>query len=251
MRRWVTMIEPPANSRTSPAPTVQRRSKPVNGSVLADAFAGFPLLLFGALLEVAGATVPFGVVDDVVGSFVDFDGDVPLPGDGLVLVLGVPVLGVAGVVGVVGVVGELGLFSGPYPFVAVPSTASAGAADARPSARTTGRINNLRRARDVRLPTVAASDACGLLEAMALVRVMPTSDSWSDERCGPCVGASCGDLKPILLTNAVLRSSFAVSGQLPPVNLLLERTPSATRSITHGGHRGHRHPERGPLSLLA
>jgi hypothetical protein len=89
------MIEPPASTRNSPAPTVQRRSRPVNGSVLADAFAGC-VLVAGALLEVAGATLPLGVVDGVAGSFVDFAGDVPLEGD-------VPVLGVVagGVVGVV------------------------------------------------------------------------------------------------------------------------------------------------------
>ncbi len=102
------MIEPPATSRSSPAPTVQRRSKPVNGSVLADAFAGFAPLVAGALLAVAGATDLAGVVGSA--SFVDFDGEVPLPGDGVVVagvvVAGVVVAGVvvAGVV-VVGVVG--------------------------------------------------------------------------------------------------------------------------------------------------
>lgn len=75
----------------------------MNGSVVAVAFAGC-VLFAGALLAFAGATVLAGVVDDVVGVFVDFDGDVPLPGDGAV-VAGVLVAGVGGVVGVVGVVG--------------------------------------------------------------------------------------------------------------------------------------------------
>ena len=55
-------------------PTVQRRSKPVNGNVLA--FAGF--VADGVLLVVAGATALLGVV----GVFVVFDGDVPLFGAG-------------------------------------------------------------------------------------------------------------------------------------------------------------------------
>jgi hypothetical protein len=76
----------------------------VKGNVLADAFAGF-VLVAGALLEFAGATVLDGVVEvPVVGVFVDFDGDVPLFGE---VVAGVVVAGVvvAGVVagGVVGV----------------------------------------------------------------------------------------------------------------------------------------------------
>jgi hypothetical protein len=78
----------------------------VNGNVLADAFAGF-VLVAGALLEFAGATVLDGVVEVPAGVFVDFDGDVPLFGVVVagVLVAGVVVAGVvAGVVGVVGVV---------------------------------------------------------------------------------------------------------------------------------------------------
>jgi hypothetical protein len=72
--RCITMIEPPAHTRSSPAPTVQRRSKPVNGNVLA--FAGFV-----AVLVVAGETVLAGVL-------VAFDGDVPLFGEGVVVGLG-------------------------------------------------------------------------------------------------------------------------------------------------------------------
>jgi hypothetical protein len=80
----------------------------VNGNVLAEAFAGF-VLVAGALLEFAGATVLDGVVEVPVGVFVDFDGDVPLFGVVVagVVVAGVVVAGVvvAGVVaGVVGVV---------------------------------------------------------------------------------------------------------------------------------------------------
>jgi hypothetical protein len=67
-----------------------------------------------------------------------------------------------------------------YLLVSVPVVARAGATGARPSAKTTGRITSLRRARDDPLPVVA------------LVRVMPTSRSWSCE-LRP-IGASCGDL---------------------------------------------------------
>ena len=74
-RRCITMIEPPAHTRSSPPPTIQVRLKPVNGSVLA--FAG-DVVVVGVLLVVAGSTVLAGVV--VVGVLVDFDGDVPLPG---------------------------------------------------------------------------------------------------------------------------------------------------------------------------
>ena len=72
------MIEPPAHTRSSPPPTVQRRSKPVNGSELA--FAGEEVVV-GELLAVAGSTV----LDGVVGVLVDFDGEVPLFGEGFVV----------------------------------------------------------------------------------------------------------------------------------------------------------------------
>jgi hypothetical protein len=98
------MIEPPAPRSSRPAPTVQRRSRPVKGSVLADAFAGC-VPVAGALLELDGATVLDGVVEVPVGVFVDFDGEVPLFGEVVagVVVAGVVVAGVvvAGVVGVV------------------------------------------------------------------------------------------------------------------------------------------------------
>jgi hypothetical protein len=82
-RRCITMIEPPAHTSNNPPPTVHVRLKPVNGNVLA--FAGC-VLVVGTLLVVAGATVLVaGVVE--VGVFVDFDGDVPLFGVGVVGVL--------------------------------------------------------------------------------------------------------------------------------------------------------------------
>jgi hypothetical protein len=68
------MIEPPAAISSSPPPTVQRRSKPVNGRVLA--FAG-SVAVVGVVLVVAGSTALV-----VVGVFVDFDGEVPLFGSG-------------------------------------------------------------------------------------------------------------------------------------------------------------------------
>lgn len=69
------MIEPPAPIRSNPTPTDQVRSKPVNGSVLADALAGC-VLVAGALLAVEGAVEE----DGVVGVFDDFEGEVPLFG---------------------------------------------------------------------------------------------------------------------------------------------------------------------------
>jgi hypothetical protein len=62
--------------RSRPAPTVQLRSKPVNGSELAFALAGL-----GALLDVADGVVFVG--DGVDGGVLfAFDGDVPLFGVG-------------------------------------------------------------------------------------------------------------------------------------------------------------------------
>jgi len=69
--------------RTRPIPTVQRRSKPVNGSDFA-VLVGL-VLVVGALLVVAGAVVLLGVL-------LSFDGDVPVVGVGVgvgvVLVVG-------------------------------------------------------------------------------------------------------------------------------------------------------------------
>jgi hypothetical protein len=74
--RCITRIEPPAHTKSKPPPTVQLRSKPVNGNVFAAAFAGC-VLVVGVVLVVAGEVLA-GVV--VVGVFVDFEGDVPLFG---------------------------------------------------------------------------------------------------------------------------------------------------------------------------
>jgi hypothetical protein len=70
-------IEKPMPIRTSPIPTVQRRSKPVNGSDFA-VVVGL-VLVVGALLVVAGVVV-------LVGVLLSFDGDVPVVGVGVVLV---------------------------------------------------------------------------------------------------------------------------------------------------------------------
>jgi len=75
-------------------PIVQRRSKPVNGRVLAFS-------LFAAVVGVVVGVVVVGSVD-VVGVLFSFAGDVPVVGvAGLVDVVGV--VFVVGVVGVVGV----------------------------------------------------------------------------------------------------------------------------------------------------
>jgi hypothetical protein len=92
-------IEKPTPIRSNPMPTVQRRSKPVNGrSFELVAFAVGELLV----VVVEGDTPLAGVL-------ASFDGDVPLAGAGVVaagVVAGVVPAGVvlAGVVGVVGVV---------------------------------------------------------------------------------------------------------------------------------------------------
>jgi hypothetical protein len=97
-------IEKPMPIRTMPIPTVQRRSKPVNGSDLA-LLVGL-VVLVGAALVVAGAVV-------VVGVLLSFDGDVPVVGVGVVLVgvvlVGVVLVGVV-LVGVVLVVGGGGVW---------------------------------------------------------------------------------------------------------------------------------------------
>ena len=69
-----------------PAPIVQRRSKPVNGSVEAFLAVG-PLPLLGSVEAVSGAVV-------FVGVLLSFDGDVPVVGVGVVegLVVGVVVV---------------------------------------------------------------------------------------------------------------------------------------------------------------
>jgi hypothetical protein len=73
-RRCKVTIEKPMPIRSRPAPTVQRRSKPVNGSELAFA------LVLGTLLAVADGVVFVGVDDDA--GALAFDGDVPLLGLG-------------------------------------------------------------------------------------------------------------------------------------------------------------------------
>jgi hypothetical protein len=79
-----------------PAPIVQRRSKPVNGSV--EAFLAVGSLL-GSVEDVSGAVVFAGVLSS-------FDGDVPVVGVGVAagVVVGVVVGVVGGVVVVVVVV---------------------------------------------------------------------------------------------------------------------------------------------------
>jgi hypothetical protein len=88
--------EKPIAISSRPAPIVQRRSKPVNGSVVAFLAAVVAVgsgLLVGSLFVVSGAVV-------LVGVLFYFDGEVPVVGVGV---------GVAGVVaGAGGVVAVLG-----------------------------------------------------------------------------------------------------------------------------------------------
>jgi hypothetical protein len=154
------MIEKPIATRSRPMPTVQRRSKPVNGSVLAVvelAFAGeVPLVAAGVL----SAGVP------VAGELASLDGEVPLAGVGVVFDAGVLLVGV--VVGGGAVV--------PYPASpVVAAIAVVGNTSAAASSSANERTKSLRDARDDPLLIGAAPAACGLPEATTLVRVMPTS----------------------------------------------------------------------------
>ena len=149
-RRCITIIEPPAAATGSPPPTVQVRLKPVNGRVLA--FAG-SVVVVGVVLVVAGSTVLAGVV--VVGVFVDFDGEVPL----------------------FGVVGALRPGYSPlWRFCRQSRRRGRNCQrqddrqDHEPAPRARGST-----------PRRCSSAVSGLLEAMTLVRVMPTSRSWSCE----------------------------------------------------------------------
>jgi hypothetical protein len=84
LRRWrrcTVTIEKPTPIRSRPKPTVQRRSKPVNGSDFALLVVGL-VLVVGVVLFVAGSVV-------FVGVLLSFDGEVP--------VLGVEVVGGGGV----------------------------------------------------------------------------------------------------------------------------------------------------------
>jgi hypothetical protein len=140
-------------------PTTQRRSRPVNGSVLAAAF-------------VDGLTDVLGVVE--VGSFVG-----SLPADGSLLAFSsagffssfegeVPVLG-AGVVGVVFGVGAVWL----YPLV--PSAARAVAGMSSTAAISAGRTKSRREPPDDPWRLDVAPVFRDLLEATTSIRVMPTS----------------------------------------------------------------------------
>jgi hypothetical protein len=109
----------------------------------------------------------------------------------------------------------------------VAVAAKAGAAVTSASASTTGRIMSLRRARDDPLLVIDLTAACGLPEAMTLVRVMPTSHSWSGERCDPVLGPS-GDLSVDSNDNApFLASGSSFSGGSLP------RKPSSGQKVYH------------------
>jgi len=69
------MIDRPIASSSTPAPIVQRRSNPVNGSVEAVLAVG-SLPLLGSVEDVSGAVV-------FVGVLLSFDGDVPVVGVGV------------------------------------------------------------------------------------------------------------------------------------------------------------------------
>ena len=89
-RRCAVTIEKPIASRSTPAPTVQRRSKPVNGSV--EAFAVGSLVVVG-VVDVGSLDASSGAVV-FVGVLSAFSGEVPDVG----VVAGVVAVGVVLVV---------------------------------------------------------------------------------------------------------------------------------------------------------
>jgi hypothetical protein len=82
-RRCATTSEKPIAIKSTPPPTVQRRSKPVKGSV--DAFFAVGSVdVVGSLFVVSGAVV-------LVGVLLSFDGEVPVVGVGVGVDVGVGV----------------------------------------------------------------------------------------------------------------------------------------------------------------
>jgi hypothetical protein len=95
LRRWrrcTATIENPAPIRTRPMAIVQRRSKPVNGSVLAF------VPVVGVVLVLAGAVSFAAALFSFAAALFSFDGEVPVLGVGVVAGVGVvPVVGGGGV----------------------------------------------------------------------------------------------------------------------------------------------------------
>lgn len=146
-------------------PTTQRRSRPVNGSVLA----------VGVVFE--APTVVLGVVD--VGSF-DVGSLVVFSSDGVFSSLDgeVPVLGVGVVFGVVGVVGVVVFGVGAvwlYPLVGSAARAVAGMSSTAATSTATGKTRSPRRRLDDPFLIGVAPVFRDLLEATTSIRVMPTS----------------------------------------------------------------------------
>jgi hypothetical protein len=69
------MIEKPAPIRSRPTPTVQRRSKPVNGNVVA-----FVLFVVVGAVSVAGVVLVVVGAVVFVGVLLSLEGDVPVEG---------------------------------------------------------------------------------------------------------------------------------------------------------------------------
>src|SRR2546430_1159717 len=144
----------PAAISSTPMPTTQRRSKPVNGSVL-------------AALDFEAPTLVLGVV--AVGSFV---GSLAFSSDGVFSSLEgeVPVLGF-GVVGVVFGVGAVWL----YPLVGSAARALAGASSTAAISAAAGTSSSLRHLLAGPLLIGFARVVRDLLEATTSILVMPTS----------------------------------------------------------------------------
>jgi hypothetical protein len=149
-------------------PTTQRRSRPVNGSVLA----------VGVVFE--APTIVLGVVD--VGSF-DVGSLLVFSPDGVFSSLDgeVPVLGVGDVFGVVGVVfGVVGVVFGVgavwlYPLVGSAARAFAGISSTAAISTAAGKTRSPRHRLDDPFLIGVAPVFRDLLEATTSIRVMPTS----------------------------------------------------------------------------
>jgi hypothetical protein len=142
-------------------PRTQRRSRPVNGSVLAVGvvFAA-PTLVLG-VVDVGSFDVGSLLAFSSDGFFSSLDGEVPVLGVGVVF----------GVVGVVFGVGAVWL----YPLVGSAARAFAGMSSTAASSTAAGKTRSRRHRLDDPFLIGVAPVFRDLLEATTSIRVMPTS----------------------------------------------------------------------------
>ena len=141
-------------------PTTQRRSRPVNGSVLAVVDFEAPTVVLLGVLDVGSLLVGSLLVFSSDGFFSSLEGEVPVLG-----------FGVVGVVGVVFGVGAVWL----YPLVDSAARAFAGMSSTAAISPVAGKTRRLRHLLDDPFLIGVAPVLCDLLEATTSIRVMPTS----------------------------------------------------------------------------